>query len=984
MPLNWWSCTIAGLLNNQFKGRLSVTDGWHITTILAILREKIVVFKFVEMATPQVIFLGRSAHVLPAAATRLVDQCLESSPGAARIDLSGLLVVFPVSRAARRFFELLVLAAERLGKPLIPPRVATLGALPELLYEPRRPLARGVVQEFAWLEALRGAAPEILAKAVPHRPQDDNLPAWYALVECFSRLDNELAAAGHTFGSAAQKLEGYPEYIDTTRWYALEALRAAYLVQLESRGVSDRNEERRVAVEEERIASELKVVLVGCLDLPPAFLSLLSGLHGEISSYVAADASERERFDQYGGINASWWSAHPPQVPLDRILLGKDASGQAAKIAELLSVCAESYPVEQVTVGAADERLMPVIRESLAGEGIRCREGVGAKFSGSEPLSFLALLAAFLPERGYEACAALIRHPLISVWRSIAGAPELRDPVLLLDGWFNRHLPRRVSLPIVHEECELSVVALVGHLDALCTPFTGQRRLDQWGEPVMGLFRSLYGDAAVDINSARGRELVEVFAGLRELFDEYRHCGQLPELDGAQALAMIVRHLSSQVVPHEPEDGALELLGWLELPLDDAAITIVAGMNEGCVPESVNSDSFLPNAIRRYLGVLDNDRRCARDAAAVASLCATRSVYFIAGRFGSDGDRLLPSRLLLSGDRSTLAAKIALLYPEHEELSVRVPRAFTPGHPSESRFVLPPEPLECALPESVRVTAFKDYLACPYRFYLRHIVSLEAVDDDAQEMSAAHFGTVMHEVLKRFAAGRAANSCVEEEIRGALDQLIDQVAHEQFGSDLSAAIMMQLYHLKRRLAAFAGWQADWRAQGWKIFRPEYTIPGAEIRRSGGVLKVKGRIDRIDVHERSGEWIIFDYKSGDKEVTPEARHKKRERWIDLQLPLYAELLKRFAPQEFPLSAPRVGFIQLPADLGKCGAKIAEWDQEVFADAWREAERVTDQILERKFWPPSMVSDFDDFAEICGRGQFQESALEESEQALEEVV
>ena len=54
---------------------------------------------------------------------------------------------------------------------------------------------------------------------------------------------------------------------------------------------------------------------------------------------------------------------------------------------------------------------------------------------------------------------------------------------------------------------------------------------------------------------------------------------------------------------------------------------------------------------------------------------------------------------------------------------------------------------------------------------------------------------------------------------------------------------------------------------------------------GQPMYLRGRIDRIDVHESDGQTIVLDYKSGDSVQTPDDSHRHEGHWIDLQLPLY---------------------------------------------------------------------------------------------------
>ena len=77
----------------------------------------------------------------------------------------------------------------------------------------------------------------------------------------------------------------------------------------------------------------------------------------------------------------------------------------------------------------------------------------------------------------------------------------------------------------------------------------------------------------------------------------------------------------------------MELLDWLELPLDDAPVVMLTGFNEGLFPESVQGHAFLPDALRTRLGLIDNRRRFARDAYRLTTVLHSKeSVRLIAGR----------------------------------------------------------------------------------------------------------------------------------------------------------------------------------------------------------------------------------------------------------------------------------------------------------------------------------------------------------------
>ena len=130
------------------------------------------------------------------------------------LDLGGVIVALPGGRSSRRLLELLVERAEAGGRALVPPRIVTVGKLPELLYTAKRPFAGDLVQQLAWVEALRSAKPERLAALLPSLPEADDLATWLALGEMLGRLHRELAAEAMDFQSVVDcggRIDGFRE-----------------------------------------------------------------------------------------------------------------------------------------------------------------------------------------------------------------------------------------------------------------------------------------------------------------------------------------------------------------------------------------------------------------------------------------------------------------------------------------------------------------------------------------------------------------------------------------------------------------------------------------------------------------------------------------------------------------------------------------------------------------------------------------------------
>jgi RecB family exonuclease len=137
------------------------------------------------------------------------------------------------------------------------------------------------------------------------------------------------------------------------------------------------------------------------------------------------------------------------------------------------------------------------------------------------------------------------------------------------------------------------------------------------------------------------------------------------------------------------------------------------------------------------------------------------------------------------------------------------------------------------------------------------------------------------------------------------------------------------------------------------------------------MPLRGRIDRIDVNEDSGQRMIFDYKTSDKATKPEAAHRKRSgEWVDLQLPLYRHLVAGLGIAE-PVG---LAYIVLPKDLARVGHLTADWAEDDFRSADEAAANVVRGVRAERFWPPAETPpDFsDDLAAICQDNRFAAAA------------
>ncbi|SVE17167.1 uncharacterized protein METZ01_LOCUS470021, partial [marine metagenome] len=232
---------------------------------------------------------------------------------------------------------------------------------------------------------------------------------------------------------------------------------------------------------------------------------------------------------------------------------------------------------------------------------------------------------------------------------------------------------------------------------------------------------------------------------------------------------------------------------------------------------------------------------------------------------------------------------------------------------------------------------------------------LKYVDDRAREMNALVFGDFAHDILKEFGKTVLESSECDitdsKEVSRMLLGILKKKRVERFGENVVPAVTLQVEQLKPRLAAFAEKQAKWAGEGWKIKAVEEPASGDGIPwpiKGGDPVHIRGRIDRIDYNPETNEWALLDYKTDAKGYSPDKKHRKRNDWVDLQLPLYRHIALRGLVDEDgePLitceeERIKLGYISLPEDTDKTGFQIADWSKELLDSA---DDKTSEVILE----------------------------------------
>jgi len=241
---------------------------------------------------------------------------------------------------------------------------------------------------------------------------------------------------------------------------------------------------------------------------------------------------------------------------------------------------------------------------------------------------------------------------------------------------------------------------------------------------------------------------------------------------------------------------------------------------------------------------------------------------------------------------------------------------------------------------------------------------MEAYDPELAELDSLSFGSLCHQVLESFGQDESIrNSDNPNKIYQFLKNELEKVMSKRFGRNLTLALGLQKHNLLQRLQATAHAQVEQIKNGWRIIGTETHFDALGKSMIGG-LELRGKIDRIDQHESSGEIRVIDYKTSKKAKTPQETHYqiKKENWLDFQLPLYLHAMRAKYGE-----CLNIAYFNLPADLSSTG--IAEWhgfNHELLDSAIARAEEIANEIKSQQFWPPAERIPYDKFEHILHGG------------------
>ena len=866
------------------------------------------------------------------------------------LDLAHLLVVVPTRQSGRRLREALAAYAGARGQAVFSPRVVLPETLATLSASPVG-VATRMASQLAWIRVLRRVPLAEFRAVFPIDPPVRDFAWARRLADQLLHLQSTLAEVGLPIGGVASQAGA--DFPEAERWRQLADLEQRYAAVLAAQQLRDAQAAKLdFALQPILPPGIKKIIMLGTPDpLPLAsrIITLLAEqLPVEIGVFGPADESVTTLFDEWGRPRVEVWTQRElGGVDFEqRVRLCLDPAAQAGQLVAL----AQRYVISDggLALGIADAEILAPLAHGLSCAGVAAFNPEGRPRRQDGLYALLSLLAEFARSDAFATSAALLRCPALLDWLAAQSGADFSGATLLRewDALQAAHLPPTLAAARSHAKKSSLAAEALAKLAGL------QRELQQGVFPqnCLQLLEKLFAVRAVQsaeplvASAAAWVELAEEVAGALQIF---------PDLTPAESWEFALAQFAESVVFTEKLAGALDLNGWLELLWEEAPHLVVAGLNDGRVPDVVTGDAFLPEALRERLGLKTNGRRFARDAYLLAALGAARAtagrLEILLGKVSSAGDPLRPSRLLLRCADADLPARIEFLFDKVVATQASLP--WTRAWPLQPT-VAPPL-------KKISVTAFRDYLQCPFRFYLRRVRRMAALDLEKAELDARDFGNLMHEALRVWGDDEKLRTCGEESVlREALLATLEGKIRAHYGRELTLPLVIQFESARQRLRQAAAVQAAEFAAGWRIEAVEQPF---NLSING--LMVGGKIDRIDRHI-DGRVRVLDYKTSDSPITPAQAHwgsvdatsppwtrlsinGKERAWLDLQLPLYRlNLAPAFGP------AVACGYFNLPKGVGATAISAwTDYTSEVQQSAEACATQIVAAVAAGQFWPPA---------------------------------
>ncbi len=297
-------------------------------------------------------------------------------------------------------------------------------------------------------------------------------------------------------------------------------------------------------------------------------------------------------------------------------------------------------------------------------------------------------------------------------------------------------------------------------------------------------------------------------------------------------------------------------------------------------------------------------------------------------------------------------------------------------------------------------TQLESYAKCPYKYFVENILRLETIAEPMEELEAFEYGSLIHSILYEFYTklkekGIVLSDCSNEEFKSA-EELLFKIAERRF-DELNLNPEFSFYE-REKLLGINGKRTQ--SLLYKFLEEErknddgyvpefFELSFGKVKEEkyskkfkegviAGSVKLKGKIDRIDINEKEKTLKVIDYKLGGTKPTAE----DLSTGISLQLPLYLFAAKELIKSELGTEYKSVNSrIYRPADAQIFSLKYNEKDfgkKSISLKSRRsKSENIEEAIDAAEEMIKICLEMVNKFTEDISRGKFHLSTLKNRE-------
>lgn len=347
-----------------------------------------------------------------------------------------------------------------------------------------------------------------------------------------------------------------------------------------------------------------------------------------------------------------------------------------------------------------------------------------------------------------------------------------------------------------------------------------------------------------------------------------------PDFEELKSLQVFLQHFLAQeaiTFTGEPLEG-LQILNMVETRALDFKHVIIIGANEDLFPGNLQEQSLIPFDLRKIFELPTIiDKEATYGYTLYRLLQRAEHVTFLYSSITSDFKGTERSRYITQLELELCAANKNIQFSKISVALLTDANALKEVEILNDNFAR--ERVQKLWENGISPSALNKYLQCPLDFYYRYILGLGEEETVEENISAATFGSAVHEVLEKFFEKYIQSFPSKEDLiqfKSELSPRLREAFKNNYGSNdldygenylqfslaltmLETIVDFELKELEYRLknnisSKIIGIESKFEAT---IQNQSLQIPFT--------LKIKGKADRVD--EENGIVRIIDYKTG---------------------------------------------------------------------------------------------------------------------------